>query len=62
MTEHLFFYEEQPSNIPQESVDILAQPSWSEFCHEAKNAESAVAIYDLGDNDSRKRSSNVQLI
>lgn len=55
MSENLYFFEEYSSNMPQESIDILAQPSWKEFCDAAKDAEAAVAIYDPTDNDDRKK-------
>lgn len=55
MSENVFSFEEQFSNKPQESIDILAQPSWKEFCDEVKNAEADVAIYDPTDNEDLKK-------
>lgn len=53
MTENLSFYEgDHSSNLPQiEYVDILAQPTWQEFCDEAKQVEFDISDYDPNDDD-----------
>lgn len=51
MTENLSFYEENPSDMPQLSENILAQPSWTSFLQAVKEAETIAALYDpVGEN------------
>ncbi|HEV7952354.1 MAG TPA: hypothetical protein VGO98_03180 [Candidatus Saccharimonadales bacterium] len=56
MTENLPFYEEESSKMPlTEYVDILAEPTWQEFCDAAKRTEFDVSDYDpASENDCIK--------
>lgn len=55
MSENLSSFEWQFSNNSQESLNILAQPTWKGFCDEVKDAEADVAIYDPTDKADVKK-------
>lgn len=53
MTESLSFFEEQFSDIPPTRfIDLVAQPTWQDFCDEAKAVEFDVSDYDPNDDDA----------
>jgi hypothetical protein len=61
MTENLSFYEENPSNMPQQSLDILAESSWISFLQSAKEAEAIASLYDPTDDGEIKRINRIAI-